>query len=110
MKKFLSLLVVVLSCFNLPAQESPGSSLSITGYTRATGFIGIYDHRDPTLKSLYNETSLKLKAKTGRWGQAYTDIRFRAGTEYGTDFSVVDIHEAYLDLFFGKLDFRIGKQ
>lgn len=121
MKKLFSFIIIAICCVNLLAQEAiesgikaldpaTASGLAISGYTRATGFMGIIDQNEPTLKSLYNETSLKLKAKTGKWGQAYTDIRFRAGTEYGAEFSAFDIREAYLDLYLGKLDFRIGKQ
>jgi len=121
MKKIFPLLIIAACCFPLSAQEAfesnlkdtnPAgvSGLAISGYTRATGFVGIINHDEPTLKSLYNETSLKIKAKTGNWGQAYTDVRFRVGTEYGTEFSTFDIREAYLDLYLGKLDFRIGKQ
>ncbi len=101
---------MVACCFCLPAQDVLESGLAISGYTRATGFFGIIHKSEPTLKSLYNETSLKLKAKTGQWGQAYTDVRFRVGSEYGTGFSTIDIREAYLDLYLGKVDLRVGKQ
>lgn len=121
MKKIFPIIIIASCWIHLPAQElfesglkekgSAGiSGLSISGYTRATGFIGLTNHDAPTLKSLYNETSLKLKAKTGVWGQAYTDIRFRTGTEFGAEFSTLDIREAYLDLYLGKIEFRIGKQ
>jgi len=110
MKK-LFFIIIIAACFtDLPAQNPSESGLSISGYTRATGYMGIYKNTDPMLRSFYNETSLKLKAKTGKWGQAFTDIRFRAGTEFGTDFTTFDIREAYLDLFLGKVDLRIGKQ
>lgn len=110
MKKAVSLFILAACCYQLQAQPASGTGLAISGYTRATGFLGIINHDDPTLKSLYTETSLKLKAKTGNWGQAYTDVRFRGGTEYGTEFSALNIREAYLDLYLGKLEFRIGKQ
>jgi len=110
MKKFFSILLIASCWFRLTAQEAVGTGLAISGYTRATGFMGIINHDPPTLKSLYNETSLKLKAKTGTWGQAFTDLRFRVGTEFGNDFSTLDIREAYIDIYLGKVDLRIGKQ
>jgi hypothetical protein len=110
MKKIVAVLFAATCWFQLYPQEAALSGLTISGYTRATGFIGIVNQGEPTLKSLYNETSLKLKAKTGSWGQAFTDIRFRAGSEYGAEFSAFTIREAYLDLYLGKVDFRIGKQ
>lgn len=105
MKILLSLLVIAACWIQLPAQD-----LSITGYTRGTGFVGITQDIDPTLKSLYSETSVKLKAKAGIRGQAFTDLRFRAGSEYGSTFSALTIREAYVDIFLGKVDFRVGKQ
>lgn len=110
MKRFFIPIIVAAGYFNLPAQTNSESGLAISGYTRATGFLGMISQETPTLKSLYSETSLKLKAKTGQWGQAYTDIRFRVGTEYGTDISFLDIREAYIDLYLGKIDLRLGKQ
>lgn len=110
MKKVISLIIIAACCFHLSAQDTSQAGLAISGYTRATGFMGIIDHVQPTLKSLFSETSLKLKAKTGKWGQAFTDVRFRIGNEFGSDFTSVDIREAYLDLYLGKLDFRVGKQ
>ncbi len=94
----------------LPAQETAGSGLSVSGFTRATGYLGIDNKEDPTLRSLYNETAIKLKAKTGTWGQAYTDLRFRVGTEFDSEFSTLNIREAYVDLYLGKIEFRVGKQ
>ena len=105
MKKIFFLLILAGTCLQLRSQE-----LTISGYTRADGFVGVIDKNAPTLKSLYSETSLKLKAKAGIHGQAYTDIRFRTGSEYGSDFSTLNIREAYIDLYLGKVDFRIGKQ
>jgi hypothetical protein len=110
MKRIFIGMLVALPWLTLPAQDTPKSGLTVTGYTRATGYFGVFNQEAPTLRSLYNETSVKLRAKTGTWGQAFTDARFRAGTEFGKDFSTIDIREAYLDLYLGKFDFRIGKQ
>jgi len=121
MKRLFSIVFLFSGCAGLFAQgafesainEKPATGLSglaISGYSRATGYLGILRNESPTIKSLYNETSLRLKAKTGNWGQAYTDIRFRLGNEYGTEFSSLTVREAYLDLFAGKFELRIGKQ
>lgn len=120
MKNFYALLLTV-ACLMAAGRElsaqstpdpagNPASPLSLTGYSRATGFMGIIKDVDPALRSLYSETALRLKARTGKWGQAFSDIRFRTGTEFGAGFSTLDIREAYIDLFLGKVDFRIGKQ
>ncbi len=105
MKKLISLWA--FACFiQMPAQDPP----AISGYTRTDAFLGLYEKDPLTLKSLYSETSLKIKAKTGKWGQAYTDLRFRTGNEYGRNFATPDIREAYLDIYLGKFELRAGKQ
>jgi hypothetical protein len=91
-------------------QGSAQSPLSISGYTRGAGYFNLMNDQDPKLQSLYGESSLKLKATAGNRGMAFTDIRFRTGTEYGTPFNDFDIREAYADLYVWKFDIRIGKQ
>ena len=109
--KILVTLIIITACFpDLSAQESVIPGVAVSGYTRAAGYIGIIDHNEPSLQSLYSETSLKLRAKTGNRGSAFTDIRFRTGSEFGTDFSAIDVREAWLDLYLGKFDLRVGKQ
>jgi hypothetical protein len=110
MKRIWMLVILGVGWINLSAQQGSEAALSISGYTRATGYFGITSEEEATMKSLYSETSLKIKAKAGVRGQAYTDFRFRTGTEYGSEFSTLQIREAYLDLYLGKVDLRIGKQ
>jgi hypothetical protein len=110
MKSIAPLLLLLCLFPMLPAQEFSAPRLKIDGYTRADGFVGLNNQTDPLLQSLYGETDLRLQASTGQWGRAFTDLRFRTGTEYGSEFTDLDIREAYLDLYLGKLDFRIGKQ
>ncbi|MFA6128559.1 MAG: hypothetical protein WC699_14770 [Bacteroidales bacterium] len=110
MKHLFSFILTAIFVTGLSAQETSVTGPVISGYTRATGFFGLIDKQEPTLKSLYSETSLKIKAKTGLWGQAFTDIRFRAGSEFGKEFSTLTVREAYLDLYLGKFNLRIGRQ
>jgi hypothetical protein len=105
MKKFITL-IAIACCMQVQAQDP----VSFSGYTRTDAYLGVIDKDPLSLKSLYSETSLKIKARTGTRGQAYTDIRFKTGNEFGKKFSSLDIREAYLDLIFGKLEIRAGKQ
>ncbi len=97
------------SNLNSPAGSNP-SQLSFSGYTRAAGYIGIIKETDPLLHSLYSETALRMKASGGARGQAFADIRFRSGTEFGKTFTEIDVREAYADLYLGKFELRAGKQ
>lgn len=95
---------------SLGRDSSRTDRLSLSGYTRGTAFLGLIKDTDPLLRSLYSETSLKIKARAGEWGQAFSDIRFRTGNEFANNFTETDIREAYVDLFLGMVEFRVGKQ
>ncbi|HBB92876.1 MAG: hypothetical protein A2X22_05860 [Bacteroidetes bacterium GWF2_49_14] len=86
------------------------SQMILSGYTRAAGYIGLNKETDPLLHSLYSETALRMKATSGARGQAFADIRFRTGAEFGKAFTEIDVREAYADLYLGKFDLRAGKQ
>ncbi|MFO7615772.1 MAG: hypothetical protein R6V75_00810, partial [Bacteroidales bacterium] len=119
-KSFL-IISILLSAVGVNAQGvfesslsgSPASGadrLSIGGYTRGALFLGLIPEQDPLLRSLYSETSLKLKYAGGSWGGAFTDIRFRTGVEYGDNVHEINIREAYADFNLGRLGLRFGKQ
>jgi len=92
------------------ANSSSGSPLTLSGYTRGAGYFNLMENQDPKLQSLYGESSLKLRVAAGTHGMAFTDIRFRTGTEYGQNLTELDIREAYADISFWKFDLRLGKQ
>ena len=92
------------------SKNSLGSNININGYTRGVIFTGwdLDNHAD--IKSGYGESALKMSAKPNKWGTGYADIRFRTGFFDGEANSLLDIREAYADIYLGKLDFRFGKQ
>ncbi len=77
---------------------------------RGTMYSGWNSQDEANIKSSYAESALKLTAKPNQWGKAFTDIRFRTGLFDGQPSSVVEVREAYVDLYFKKFDFRFGKQ
>ena len=92
------------------SNSGDNSKLSINGFTRGTIFTG-WDYQDlAEIKSAYGETALKMSAKPNKWGNAYADIRFKSGFFNGERASLLDIREAYADIYLGKVDFRFGKQ
>jgi hypothetical protein len=92
------------------SKDGDNSKLSINGYSRGTIFTG-WNYQDKAdIKSVFGETALKMSAKPNKWGSAYTDIRFRSGLINGNRNPVLDIREAYADIYLGKFDFRFGKQ
>ncbi len=61
-------------------------------------------------KSLYSEGALKLKAGLGNRGDAFMDVRLRAGLPGSIEGNGIDMREAYVNMYFGKLSFRVGQQ
>ncbi len=122
MKKYLLLVIAGIASFpllhsqslfesSLGNQGDPANSrLVLSGFTRGAGFVGLIKDQDPLLRSAYGETALQIKARGGTWGQAYTDIRFRAGSEFGSGIEGMEVREAYADLYAGKVQIRAGKQ
>jgi len=91
--------------------SSDQDGLEIGGYVRSTAYINRLDDKDSTrLQSGYGEITLQLSAEKSDWAKAFADVRFRAGYEINNEFSALDIREAYLDLFLGDFDIRLGKQ
>jgi len=91
---------------DIPGQEF----LTIGGFIRSATYIGeTTEKRDLYLQSAYAQASLQLKAKAGSKVSAFTDIRFRYGTEWQETVSEIDLREAYVNLQTGPVDFSLGK-
>ena len=92
------------------SENSGQEVLSIGGFIRSAVYIGnTPDKEDPYLQSAYGQASLQLKAKAGSKVSAFTDIRFRYGTEWQESVSDFVVREAYVDLQTGPVGFRMGK-
>lgn len=95
---------------------SPGPSESsapyeLNGYVRGDVFVG----RDPVVdepmaKAAYGELALKLRVKKQAHGDAYAEARIRYGELGGPRQVALDLREAYVNLYFGPLDLRLGQQ
>lgn len=92
--------------------ENSGSEfLSIGGFIRSAFYTGeTADMEELYLQSAYAQASLQLKAMAGSKVSAFTDIRFRYGTEWQKEIATIDLREAYVDLQTGPVGFRLGKQ
>ncbi len=101
------------SLFDTALSEESGSSslpYELNGFTRGTYFIGKVQDKDQTeTKAGYGELGLKLKVRKD-FGNGFAEIRFRRGQEFGKSISEIDIREAYVNLYRGNLDVRIGQQ
>lgn len=95
------------------AQDTKTTDVSyqLNGYVRGTYYAGepLSNSKWGT-QSAYGEAMLKLNAKKGDLGEAFAEFRIRNGVEYETDFTSIDLREAYVSIYPGKFDIRLGKQ
>ncbi len=96
--------------------ESDQSVANATGY-ELNGYVrGIFyggevpGESQVETKSRYGEASLKLFARKGGFGDAFTEMRFRKGYEFGSNVEKVDIREAYVKAYIGRFDVILGHQ
>jgi hypothetical protein len=87
------------------------SKYDINGFIRGSTFIGkeIDDSRFET-KAMMGEVGLKLRSYKGSWGNAFAELRFRKGLELGLPVNGLQVREAYVNLYWGNLDLRMGEQ
>jgi hypothetical protein len=87
------------------------SGVDLNGYVRGDVFIGKRpDKGQAQLKATYSELVLKLRARKEKYGDAYAEPRFRYGLQGEERALFVDLREAYVNLYAGPLDLRLGKQ
>ncbi len=90
---------------------TPSSGFDLNGYVRGDAFIGKRtDKAQAQLKAMYSELALKVRARKEKYGDAYAEPRFRYGLQGEERSLVVDLREAYVNLYAGPLDLRLGKQ
>lgn len=93
------------------SQKKEERPYELNGYLRSVLFVGkVPDVSEAELKSGYGEAALKLKVRKQNFGDAFAEIRFRRGYEFKKSVSEIDLREAYVNVYAGPFDFRIGHQ
>ncbi len=89
----------------------PSISYELNGFIRGAFFGGkVVDKEDFEMKSGYGELGLKIKARKGRFGDGFAEIRFRRGSEFNQTLSEFNLREGYTSAYVGNLDFHLGHQ
>ncbi|MFC2164107.1 hypothetical protein ACFLT2_03810 [Acidobacteriota bacterium] len=97
--------------FEGATEKEKNKPFELNGYVRGTLFVGkALDKDEAEIKSGYGELSFKVATQKLDFGDAFAEIRFRKGNEFNTDVSEVNVREAYVNLYAGRFDFRIGHQ
>jgi len=94
--------------------SSAGLSFELGGYVRGDTFIGVVPTGDGRtsagINAAYGELSLQPTIRKGTWGSAFADMRFRYGQQLSDSGLFLDLREAYVNLYAGPFDIRLGKQ
>jgi len=119
-KSELILLLLFLSQFTfsqglfestLSGSDKNKANYELNGYIRGFGYWAESLNETGTEnRSIYSESSLKLKATKTDWGKAFADIRFRTGNEYNENLSEIQIREAWVAIKRNKFGLKIGQQ
>ncbi len=110
---FLFLAAQVYSQDFFESLESPSGKMpyELNGYMRGA-FFGGKDLNGEELaqKSGYGELALKMRVRKAEWGDGFAEVRFRKGYEFDESLSELEIREAYVDVYKGRFDMRLGQQ
>jgi len=93
------------------AKSAAGLKFELNGYVRSGIFMGARPGRSG-LEAKYSaaENALKLRARKGDLGDAFAELRLSEHFLDGNTRVDVDIREAYVNLYPGNIDLRIGEQ
>lgn len=83
----------------------------LNGYIRGGIYLGAMPEKtDYEFKSLYGETSMKLRVRKADFGNAFTEIRLRKAIRSGNPDITAVLREAFVNVYLGAFDLRIGQQ
>lgn len=106
-----SLFEDALNSKNENSNVTKTNAYELNGYLRGVFYGGkIPEKKEAEMKSGYSEVSMKIRVRKQNIGDAFAEIRFRKGNEFDKTISEVDIREAYVNLYSGQFDFRLGQQ
>jgi hypothetical protein len=108
--KLSGLFLIISSCLYGQVDSSKTERTTINGFTRA-GFYGNYNNKDnPFISSVYTDFGLKVAAGEGTNFKAFTDLRFRYGTEFFDQVNRLEIREAYIKINGSRWDLTAGQK
>jgi hypothetical protein len=94
------------------ASEAPTTTgADFNGYVRGDAFVGKEQNQPHAdMKAVYSELALKVRVRKEKFGDAYAEMRFRYGVQGDVHGLILDPREAYVNLYAGPLDLRLGQQ
>ncbi len=108
---FYLMLILPISAFSqslfeksLSINNSEKRNYTLNGHVRCVVYTN-----EQNYKSTYGEIDFKLKTKSFKYGDAFTNFSISQDLNKKTH-TEIDAREAYVNLYFDKFDFRIGQQ
>jgi len=91
------------------AAEAPPFTLN--GYARGDAFAGkAIGVNQGEMKSNYGELSLQIRTRKETYGDAFADARVMYGLQDHVQSTTLQLREAYVNTYLGRLDLRLGQQ
>ncbi|HEY6722687.1 MAG TPA: DUF1302 family protein [Polyangiaceae bacterium] len=95
----------------ISAASAPALPFELNGYVRGDAFFGKETRgKDAILRAGYGELALQFRTQRQEYGDAFAEARFRYGQQGETQDLIVDLREAYANVYAGPFDLRLGKQ
>ncbi len=93
------------------ADTTRGGSIILGGFIRSAAYFS-FDREESKvcIQSLYSQFGLSALAEAGKFGNAFAEVRYRTGNEFGEKINQVELREAYVNLFLGPVAIKAGKQ
>jgi hypothetical protein len=104
------LFFILSYCLSGQADSSKNDRTAIYGFTRA-GFYGDFNTNDkPFISSAFTDLGLKVETGDGLKYKAFSDLRFRYGTEFFEQVTRFEIREAYVKINGKRWDMTAGQK
>jgi hypothetical protein len=87
------------------------NAVALSGYLRGDMFVGkAPGAREATMKAATGELALVLRTAKTSYGDGFGEVRMRHGLQGQERRTVVDVREAYVNAYVGRIDLRLGQQ
>lgn len=114
----LILLIIIIDITSLSGQglfdsysASGGNTYwSLSGFVRNGQYISKGDREIYHFSSSFTDLSLKLETGNSSSFRAYSDLRYRYGKTFGERTDDIDLREAWIGIYGGKVSFEAGKK
>jgi len=95
----------------MATESAAALPFELNGYVRGDAFIGKETRGESALlRAGYGELALQFRTAHQEYGDAFAEARFRYGQQGENQDLIVDLREAYANVYLGPFDLRVGKQ